>query len=77
MHEILPTGPRGTQRFGGGILEGDATDISRFFEQISDLQRLETESMAGIEQMEQELAAVEATLAEELKIYNQIKASRP
>ena len=30
--------------------------------------------MAGIEQMEQELAAVEATLAEELKIYNQIKA---
>merc|ERR1719183_1686882 len=56
-----------------GTFEQVTTDISRLIEQISDLQRLETESMSGIEQMEQELAAVEATLAEELKIFNQIK----
>merc|ERR1719265_1970189 len=57
-----------------GTFEQVTTDISRLIEQISDLQRLETESMAGIEQMEQELEMVEQTLAEELKIYEQIKA---
>lgn len=50
------------------------SDISRLVEQISDLQRLETESIAGATQTEQEINDVEATLAEELKIYNQIYA---
>ena len=42
--------------------------------QFHQVRRRHVYAMAGIEQMEQELAAVEATLAEELKIYNQIKA---
>jgi len=50
------------------------TDISRLVEQISDLQRLDTESMAGITQTEQEISDVEATLEEEQKIYRQIYA---
>jgi len=50
------------------------SDISRLVEQISDLQRIDTESMAGIAQMEQEIADVEATMAEEKKIYAQIRA---
>jgi len=50
------------------------SDISRLVEQISDLQRLETESMAGITQTDQEISDVEATLAEEQKIYDQIYA---
>merc|ERR1719272_2420968 len=54
-----------------GTFEQVVSDISRLVEQISDLQRVETESMAGIAQMEQELQDVEATLAEETKIYNQ------
>jgi len=50
------------------------TDISRLVEQISDLQRIDTESMAGISQMEQEISDVEDTMAEEQKIYTQIRA---
>jgi len=50
------------------------TDISRLVEQISDLQRIDTESMAGISQMEQEISDVEDTMAEEQKIYSQIRA---
>jgi len=57
-----------------GTFEQVMSDISRLVEQISDLQRIETESMAGIAQMEQELQDVEATLAEETKIYTQIRA---
>merc|ERR1719163_931814 len=57
-----------------GTFDQVTTDISRLVEQISDLQRIESESMAGIVQMEQEIADVEATLAEETKIYNQIRA---
>jgi len=50
------------------------SDISRLVEQISDLQRIDTESMAGIATMEQEIADVEATMAEEKKIYDQVRA---
>jgi len=57
-----------------GTFEQVMSDISRLVEQISDLQRIDTESMAGIAQMEQEIADVEATLAEETKIYSQIRA---
>lgn len=57
-----------------GTWEQVTTDISRLIEQISDLQRIETESMDGIEQTEMEIGMVEATLAEEQKIYDQIKA---
>ena len=57
-----------------GTFEQVMSDISRLVEQISDLQRIDTESMAGISQMEQEISDVEATLADETKIYNQIRA---
>merc|ERR1719181_1278239 len=57
-----------------GTFDQVVTDISRLVEQISDLQRIEVESMSGISQMEQEIEDVEATLAEETKIYDQIRA---
>ena len=50
------------------------TDISRLIEQISDLQRIESESIDGIAQTKTEIEGVEATLAEEKKIYDQIYA---
>jgi len=50
------------------------TDISRLVEQISDLQRIESESINGGTASEQEISDVEASLAEETKIYQQIYA---
>jgi len=46
------------------------TDISRLVEQITDLERVETESLEGIAKMEMEIKAVEAELSKETKIYN-------
>jgi len=46
------------------------TDISRLVEQITDLSRVEAESMEGIAKMEMEIAAVEAEIGKETKIYN-------
>jgi len=57
-----------------GTYEQVTTDISRLVEQISDLQRIESESINGISSTEQEIDDVEASLAEETKIYQQIYA---
>ena len=57
-----------------GTYEQVTTDISRLVEQISDLQRIETEAINGITSTEQEISDVEASLAEETKIYEQIYA---
>merc|ERR1719191_960765 len=57
-----------------GTFEQVTTDISRLVEQISDLQRIESESINGISSTEQQIADVEATLAQETKIYQQIYA---
>jgi hypothetical protein len=46
------------------------TDISRLVEQITDLERVETESLEGIAKMDMEIKAVEAELSKETKIYN-------
>jgi len=46
------------------------TDISRLVEQITDLERVETESLEGISKMEMEITAVEAEMSKETKIYN-------
>merc|ERR1719201_1309964 len=46
------------------------TDISRLVEQITDLERAETESLEGISKTEAEIKAVEAELSKETKIYN-------
>merc|ERR1719265_2743346 len=57
-----------------GTFDQVVTDISRLVEQISDLQRIESESIDGIASTEQQIQDVEATLAEEKKIYDQIYA---
>merc|ERR550514_686116 len=46
------------------------TDISRLVEQITDLERVETESLEDIAKMEMEIKAVEAELSKETKVYN-------
>merc|ERR1719428_2240794 len=46
------------------------TDISRLVEQITDLERIETESLEGIAKMEAAIKAVEEELSKETKIYN-------
>ena len=46
------------------------TDISRLVEQITDLSRVETESMEGIAKMEMEIHAVEEELGKETGIFN-------
>jgi len=46
------------------------TDISRLVEQITDLERVETESLEGIAKTEMEIKDVEAELSKETKIYN-------
>jgi hypothetical protein len=58
-----------------GQFEQVVADISRLVEQISDLQRIESESIDGISQTDQEISDVEATMAEEEKIYKQILAA--
>ena len=55
-----------------GTFDQVTTDISRLVEQISDLQRIESESIDGIAATEQQISDVEATLAEEKKVYDQI-----
>jgi len=46
------------------------TDISRLVEQITDLERVETESLEGISKMEMQIKDVEAEMSKETKIYN-------
>merc|ERR1719174_1495255 len=46
------------------------TDISRLVEQITDLERVETESLEGIQKTEMQILDVEAELSKETKIYN-------
>jgi len=46
------------------------TDISRLVEQITDLSRVESESMEGISKMEMEIKSVEEELGKETKIFN-------
>merc|ERR1719230_944296 len=45
------------------------TDISRLVEQITDLERIETESLEGIAKMEASIKLVEEELSKETKIY--------
>merc|ERR1719230_2154412 len=45
------------------------TDISRLVEQITDLERIETESLDGIAKMEMSIKLVEEELSKETKIY--------
>merc|ERR1719265_3123530 len=45
-------------------------DISRLVEQITDLERVETESLEGIAKTEMQIKEVEAELSKETKIYN-------
>ena len=45
------------------------TDISRLVEQITDLERIETESLEGIANMDFSIKEVEAELSKETKIY--------
>jgi hypothetical protein len=46
------------------------TDISRLVEQITDLERVETESLEGIAKSEMQIKDVEAEMSKETKIYN-------
>jgi len=46
------------------------TDISRLVEQITDLERVESEAVEGIAKMESEIQAVEDEMSKETKIYN-------
>ena len=46
------------------------TDISRLVEQITDLERVETEALESIARTEMEIKAVEGELSKETKIYN-------
>merc|ERR1740115_289871 len=50
------------------------TDISRLVEQITDLSRVESESIEGINRMEEEIQAVEDQRAREIREYNFIFA---
>ena len=58
------------QEMNRGTFDQVTTDISRLVEQITDLQRVESESIEGIAKMEMEIKAVEAELSQETKIYN-------
>jgi len=58
------------QEMNRGTFDQIVTDISRLVEQITDLERVETESMEGIAKMEMEIKAVEGELSKETKIYN-------
>lgn len=58
-----------------GTFDQVVTDISRLVEQISDFQRLETEAIDGVSQMEAEILDVEAELAKESKVYKEIFAA--
>ena len=46
------------------------SDISRLVEQITDLERVETESLEGIQKADQMIEAVEDEIGKETKIYN-------
>jgi len=46
------------------------TDISRLVEQITDLERVETESLEGIQKTDMEIKAVEDEIEKETKVYN-------
>jgi len=58
------------QEMNRGTFDQVVTDISRLVEQITDLERVETESLEGIAKMEMEIKDVEAELSKETKIYN-------
>ena len=58
------------QEMNRGTFDQVVTDISRLVEQITDLERVETESLEGIAKMEMEIKGVEAELSKETKIYN-------
>merc|ERR1712127_897312 len=58
------------QEMNRGTFDQVVTDISRLVEQITDLERVETEALEGISKMEMEIKAVEAELSKETKIYN-------
>merc|ERR1740138_1871928 len=58
------------QEMNRGTFDQVVTDISRLVEQITDLERVETESLEGIAKMEMEIKAVEAELSKETKVYN-------
>ena len=53
----------------GNLCSGCDGDISRLVEQITDLERIETESLEGIAKMEFSIKEVEAELSKETKIY--------
>jgi hypothetical protein len=58
------------QEMNRGTFDQIVTDISRLVEQITDLERVETESLEGIAKMEMSIKDVEAELSKETKIYN-------
>merc|ERR1719230_10605 len=58
------------QEMNRGTFDQVVTDISRLVEQITDLERVETESLEGIAKTEAQIKDVEAELSKETKIYN-------
>jgi len=58
------------QEMNRGTFDQVVTDISRLVEQITDLERVETEALEGIAKMEMQIKDVEAELSKETKIYN-------
>jgi len=58
-----------------GTFDQVTTDISRLVEQISDLQRLETEAENGIAQKESEILDVEGEITKETSTYKSIYAA--
>merc|ERR1719265_672714 len=57
------------QEMNRGTFDQVVTDISRLVEQITDLERVETEALEGIAKMEMAIKDVEAELSKETKIY--------
>jgi len=58
------------QEMNRGTFDQVTTDISRLVEQITDLERVETESLEGITKTDLQIQEVEAEISKETKIYN-------
>jgi len=58
------------QEMNRGTFDQVTTDISRLVEQITDLERVETESLEGISKTDLQIGLVEAEISKETKIYN-------
>ena len=58
------------QEMNRGTFDQVTTDISRLVEQITDLERVETESLEGITKTDLQIQEVESEISKETKIYN-------